>query len=94
MRSRLSIRELEIARLLAEGYMDKEIAAALGISIQTVKNHFTSMMDKKQLERRTRTALLTAMIKDGDVYVLAEVSRMLALRKALQCIQDLIKNML
>lgn len=65
----LSKRQKDIARLLAKGYIDKEIACELRISEHTVKNIFVKMMDKKGLVRRTRTALLVALIIDGDIKI-------------------------
>ena len=37
--SSLSDRELEIARLCKEGFISKEIADQLGLSVRTVENH-------------------------------------------------------
>jgi DNA-binding NarL/FixJ family response regulator len=42
----LSIRELEIARLVAEGFSSKEIAARLDLSVRTVEKHRANIMDK------------------------------------------------
>jgi DNA-binding NarL/FixJ family response regulator len=48
-RSRLTGREREIAQLLAEGKSNKEVAAALGISVKTVEAHRTNIMHKLNL---------------------------------------------
>lgn len=42
----LSIREFEIARLVAEGFSSKEIAARLDLSVRTVEKHRANIMDK------------------------------------------------
>ena len=43
---RLTVREREIVQLLAEGKSNKEIAAALHISVRTAENHRARIMDK------------------------------------------------
>jgi DNA-binding CsgD family transcriptional regulator len=43
---KLSIREIEILRLLAIGYSSKQIAAALNIAIKTTDNHRQNMLKK------------------------------------------------
>jgi DNA-binding NarL/FixJ family response regulator len=45
----LTAREREIAQLLAEGKSNKEVAAALGISVKTVEAHRTNIMHKLNL---------------------------------------------
>jgi len=45
----LTTRQREIVRLLAEGKTNKEVAAALGISVKTVETHRTNIMRKLQL---------------------------------------------
>jgi DNA-binding NarL/FixJ family response regulator len=47
--SRLTSREAEILRLIAEGYMNKQVAAELSISIKTVEKHRQRMMAKLDL---------------------------------------------
>jgi len=47
---RLSMRELEIVRLLAEGRSNKQIANTLGISIKTVETHRSRTMLKLRLD--------------------------------------------
>ena len=47
--SRLTSREAEILRLIAEGYANKQVAAELAISIKTVEKHRQRMMAKLDL---------------------------------------------
>jgi len=42
----LSARELEVARLVAEGFSSKEIADRLDLSVRTVEKHRANIMDK------------------------------------------------
>jgi DNA-binding NarL/FixJ family response regulator len=42
----LSARELEVARLVSEGFSSKEIAVRLDLSVRTVEKHRANIMDK------------------------------------------------
>jgi DNA-binding NarL/FixJ family response regulator len=53
----LSEREMEVLGCMARGLSNKEIATALGISHQTVKNHVTSILHKLGVEDRTQAVL-------------------------------------
>jgi len=53
----LTTREQEILRHLSSGYLDKEIAQLLSISIWTVHNHMKSIYDKLGVHNRTEAAL-------------------------------------
>jgi len=53
----LSPREMEILRYIVRGYSNKEIARALGISQQTVKNHLSSILRKLAVNDRTQAAI-------------------------------------
>ncbi len=53
----LSAREMEILQYVARGFSNKEIAADLKISRQTVKNHMTAILRKLLVEDRTQAAL-------------------------------------
>jgi DNA-binding NarL/FixJ family response regulator len=48
----LTPRELEVLRHLARGYMYKEIAHRLGISVKTVEAHVSAVLRKLQLSSR------------------------------------------
>lgn len=55
--SPLSPREMEILQYVTRGLSNKEIAVALGISHQTVKNHMTAILHKLNVEDRTQAAV-------------------------------------
>ncbi|MBI3287204.1 MAG: response regulator transcription factor [Chloroflexi bacterium] len=55
--SPLSRREMEILQHTARGQSNKEIARALGISQQTVKNHISSILRKLPVRDRTEAAV-------------------------------------
>lgn len=54
---RLTKREIEILRLMAGGYSNREIADALGTAEGTVKNHASSILSKLGVRDRTRAVL-------------------------------------
>ena len=54
----LSNREVEVLRLLANGYSNKEIAAALHKSEGTIKNHVSNLLAKLGVRDRTKAVLL------------------------------------
>lgn len=53
----LSDREMEVLNCVVGGMSNKEIAALLGISHQTVKNHITSILRKFNVEDRTQAVV-------------------------------------
>ena len=53
----LTKREVEILRLMAGGYSNREIAGALGTAEGTVKNHASSILSKLGVRDRTRAVL-------------------------------------
>lgn len=59
----LTRREREILALLADGLGNKQIAARLGISTNTVKTHLELLFDK--LDVSTRTEAVTAAARMG-----------------------------
>ena len=61
--SPLTPRETEILQYIAQGFLNKQIAAELGISEQTIKNHVTSILRK--LNANARTEAVVVAIKQG-----------------------------
>ena len=59
--------ELKVLRLVVAGERDQDIADELGISVNTVKTHLRSMLDKTGL--RSRTALAVRVRDAGFVIV-------------------------
>jgi DNA-binding NarL/FixJ family response regulator len=53
----LTGREQEILKLLAKGYMYKEIADHLTISMSTVRTHITAVYEKLHVHSRTEAAM-------------------------------------
>ena len=49
----LSDREMEIMKLLAEGYNNREIADMLGIAVKTVEVHRANIMKKQNFKNIT-----------------------------------------
>lgn len=52
----LSEREIEVLRLVAQGYSNPQIADELFISINTVKSHIKNILSKLNLDNRTQVA--------------------------------------
>jgi DNA-binding NarL/FixJ family response regulator len=50
------VREKDVLGLLAAGKTNKEIAGALGIAENTVKNHLKNILEKLHLENRVQAA--------------------------------------
>lgn len=62
---RLTAREVEVLRLVTMGRRNKEIAAALGITENTVKYHLRNILEKLHAESRTEVA--TRAVREGLV---------------------------
>jgi DNA-binding NarL/FixJ family response regulator len=56
-RDDLTTREREVLDLLAEGASNRQIARTLGVSLKTVQNHVSRILDKLQAADRTQAAL-------------------------------------
>src|SRR5580692_1106661 len=50
----LSVRELEVLRLMAEGLSNQEIAGRLFVSLNTIKTHSANIFEKLDVRRRTQ----------------------------------------
>ena len=53
----LTPREREVLDLLADGASNRQIARSLGLSLKTVQNHVSRILDKLQAADRTQAAL-------------------------------------
>jgi DNA-binding NarL/FixJ family response regulator len=53
----LSPREEEVLALVAKGYVNKEIAANLGLALETVRGYLKSIYDKLHVRSRTEAAV-------------------------------------
>jgi two-component system NarL family response regulator len=62
-----SARELEVLRLIAQGRGNKEIAAALKVSDETVKSHVSNIMQK--LHAQDRAHAVTEAIRMGLIEI-------------------------
>ncbi len=63
----LTSREIEILKLFAEGFINKEISAKLDISIRTVETHKNHIM--KKLELKTTVELIKYAIRNKIVEI-------------------------
>lgn len=76
----LSSRELEVLQLIVEGNSNVEIAAALYISVGTVKTHIRNILSKLNVNHRTQAAVFalrhglarfpTYVFSENDIAVL------------------------
>lgn len=65
--SPLTARETQILGYIARGYLNKQIAAELSISEQTIKNHVTSILRK--LNANARTEAVVVGIRQGLISI-------------------------
>ena len=59
--SRLTIKEIEILRLISIGYLNRQIAAELQISERTAKNDMTRILRKLDAVNRTEAVVKAAI---------------------------------
>ena len=59
----LTPRELEVLKLIAEGYKNKEISDYLCVSVKTVDKHRSNIM--KKLDLHSASALTLVAVKEG-----------------------------
>ena len=64
---RLTDRELEVLRFVAQGLNNREIAKQLFISENTVKNHIRNILEKLQLHSRMEAVLYAVREKIVDL---------------------------
>lgn len=62
--SQLTPRERDVLRLIVAGASNREIAATLFITEQTVKNHVTSILNRLGLRDRTQAAVFASHYQD------------------------------
>ena len=62
----LTLREIEILRLICQGTTDKQIASVLGISKETVKSHVQSILRK--LNAANRSQAVASAIRGGLIH--------------------------
>ncbi len=60
---RLSPREIEVLKLVAQGHTNREVAAALHLSENTVKNHVANILDKLHLRSRLEAVVYAMRAK-------------------------------
>ena len=63
----LSAREMQVLELVVQGLLNKQIAHALNISENTVKNHVKNILEKLEVEDRTQAA--TVSIQRGIIHL-------------------------
>jgi DNA-binding NarL/FixJ family response regulator len=63
----LTVREVEVLELVANGFRNKEIAGALRISIETAKTHVKSILGK--LKVNDRTAAVQVALQRGLIHL-------------------------
>ena len=61
---RLTVREREVMKLVAEGYKNREIAAHLSLSVKTIEKHRASLMKKLDI---TGVSALTAYAIENNL---------------------------
>jgi len=64
----LTMREIEVLKLLAEGLFNKEIAYTLNISEKTVKNHISNIFKKINVSDRTQAAVYAIKHNLVDIF--------------------------
>jgi DNA-binding CsgD family transcriptional regulator len=64
---KLTDREKQVLKLVAEGYTHKEVADMLGISVKTVIAHQTNITEK--LDIHTRAGLIKFAIQKGIIKI-------------------------
>ena len=63
----LTMRELDVLRLVAEGASNREAAVVLGVSAKTIEAHLSSVYSK--LRVRSRTEAVVTAVRDGIISV-------------------------
>lgn len=64
-RRELTKREIEVLKLVAQGYKNREIAKQLGVAVKTVENHRVNIMNKCAL--RNTVQMIRYALEKGFV---------------------------
>jgi DNA-binding NarL/FixJ family response regulator len=56
LESRLTLREITVVKLIADGQTNKQIADSLSLSVHTVKNHVHNILEKLAIQTRADAA--------------------------------------
>lgn len=62
----LTNREIEVLRLVAQGYGNKQIAKHLKLSIYTIKNHLHNILEKTGTQSREEAARVALQIRPPE----------------------------
>jgi FixJ family two-component response regulator len=62
---RLTVREREVAQLVAQGYSSKELARALSLSKSTVDNHRARILEKLQLANAVQVTRVLSLLLEA-----------------------------
>lgn len=62
----LTLREQEIAEMIAQGYSNEKLAAALNLSLGTVKNYTSTIYSKLEVDNRRQATVLISGLKNGQ----------------------------
>ena len=62
----LTVREFEVARLVADGFTNAEIAAELALSPKTVSAHVEHILAKLGVARRTEIAAWATSVRSAE----------------------------
>jgi DNA-binding NarL/FixJ family response regulator len=52
----LTEREIDVLKLVAKGFSNPQISKELSVTVNTVKSHIKSILDKLNVENRTQAA--------------------------------------
>ena len=66
MYDNLSKREMEVLKILAQGFSNQEIADQLFISLKTVKTHVSNIFNKLEVNDRTQATIFAIQHKLVD----------------------------
>ncbi len=62
----LTPQQVRVLMMLSEGLLNKQIAFKLGVSEATIKAHVSAILQKLQVQNRTKAVLVAAQIEAGD----------------------------